>query len=146
MSDFTDVLLLFNYLEDEAMEHLVELDLPGADDGGFRRVSADHPLGHWGGRAGAECHVVAGTFDHLNTVRLRRLLQTVPWKCPHGVQLLLHNENDAIFSLWMLVDERWVEVPLPRTARHPSQGHLRRTDCPDDEFRLDPGEGARAGS
>lgn len=72
------------------------------------------------------------------------LLQAAPWRCPRRVQLLLHNENDALFGLWMLLDERWVEVPLPRTARDPSRRHLRRTDCPDDEFCHDSDEDAHA--
>ncbi|WP_392748968.1 hypothetical protein [Streptomyces sp. LN590] len=139
MSDFTDVLLLFSGLEDDAMEYLVGLDLreQGVGGGDLKRVSADHPSGHWGGHVGAECHAVAGTFNRLDTETLRRRLRAAPWKCPHDVQLLLHNENDVLFGLWMLLDGQWAEVQLPRTERAASRGQLQRTDCPDDEFSAD---------
>ncbi|MFD7229271.1 hypothetical protein [Streptomyces sp. NPDC059881] len=138
MSDFTDVMLLFSYLEDAVLEDIVCLDSidAGLGHGGLKRVSGDHQLGHWGGSLrGAECHVVAGTFNHLNAEKLRRTLQALPWRCPHAVQLLLHNENDALFGVWMLLDGDWAEVTLPRTVRHEARGHLERTDCPDDEYQ-----------
>ncbi|MFG2925582.1 hypothetical protein ACGFYA_29265 [Streptomyces sp. NPDC048305] len=137
MSDFTDVILLFSYLEDSVLEDIVSLDTfdAGLGSGSLKRVSGDQQLGHWGGSLqGAECHVVAGTFNHLNPEKLRRTLRGLPWKCSHAVQLLLHNENDALFGVWMLLDGGWAEVPLPRTVRHEALGHLQRTDCPDDEY------------
>lgn len=135
MSDYTDVLLMFDYLEDEALEALVELDAREAGIGGgeFRRVTDDGPHQHWGGSPqGAECHVVAGTFNHLDAEQLREAVRTLPWVCPHAVQLLVHNENDALFGMWVLLDGHWAEVPIPRTHRG-RRGHLVRSDCPDDE-------------
>ncbi|MGQ4727928.1 MULTISPECIES: hypothetical protein [Streptomyces] len=137
MSDCTDVILLFSYLEDAVMEEIARLDpvLTGLHPRGLKRVSGDEQLGHWGGNPrGAECHVVAGTFNHLDAEKLRATLRTLPWKCPHAVQLLLHNENDAAFGMWMLLDRDWAEVPLPRTVRDGAGGHLRRMDCPDGEY------------
>lgn len=136
MSNYTDVLLLFNYLEDEVLEALVALDVraEGIGGGEFRRVTEDGPHPHWGGSPrGAECHVVAGTFNHLDAEHLRETVRGLPWKCTHSVQLLLHNENDALFGMWVLLDGRWAEVPIPRTGRH-HLGHLERSDCPGDEF------------
>ncbi|MET7584237.1 hypothetical protein [Streptomyces microflavus] len=138
MSDFTDVILLFSYLEDSVLQHIISLDPldAGLHPSGFKRVSGDEQLGHWGGTPrGSECHVLAGTFNHLNTGQLRSTLQQLPWKCPHSVQLLLHNENDALFGMWILLDGHWLEVPIPRTTRRSTDGHLHRTDCPDDEYQ-----------
>ncbi|MGF0175628.1 hypothetical protein ACQF36_35660 [Streptomyces sp. Marseille-Q5077] len=138
MSDFTDVMLLFSSLEDSVLQDIISLDPFDAGLGreGLKRVSGDQQSGRWGGSVlGAECHVVAGTFNHLNAGKLRSKLQELPWKCPHSVQLLLHNENDAVFGMWMLLDGHWLEVSLPRTARHSPGGHLQRTDCPDDEYQ-----------
>ncbi|MFD6655141.1 hypothetical protein ACFWEB_08265 [Streptomyces parvus] len=137
MSNFTDVVLLFSYLEDAVMEEIVRIDpfLTGLHPRGLKRVSGDEQLGHWGGTPrGAECHVVAGTFNHLDAEELRRTLRALPWRCPHAVQLLVHNENDAVFGMWMLLDGDWTEVSLPRTMRQEAGGHLQRTDCPDDEY------------
>ncbi|MFD7855262.1 hypothetical protein ACFV6B_13385 [Streptomyces microflavus] len=138
MSDFTDVILLFSYLEDSVLQHIISLDPldAGLHPSGFKRVTGDQQLGHWGGTPrGAEGHILAGTFNHLNTGQLRSTLQQLPWKCPHSVQLLLHNENDALFGMWILLDGHWLEVPIPRTTRRPADGHLHRTDCPDDEYQ-----------
>ncbi|MET7585101.1 hypothetical protein AB0J30_37225 [Streptomyces microflavus] len=139
MSDFTDVILLFSYLEDSVLQHIISQPCPPRRRTALQRIQvgqrgrAARALGRH--PRGAECHVLAGTFNHLNTGKLRSTLQQLPWKCPHSVQLLLHNENDALFGMWILLDGHWLEVPIPRTTRRPADGHLHRTDCPDDEYQ-----------
>lgn len=44
-------------------------------------------------------------------------LESLPWKSPHSVQVLVHDEEDECFGLWMIHDGKLVEVPLPRTRR-----------------------------
>lgn len=63
-------------------------------------------------------------------------LESLPWPNPHSVQVLIHDEEDHCFGLWMLYDGKLVEVPLPRTRREPFDasvtGVLSRTDYLDE--------------
>lgn len=72
---------------------------------------------------------------------LLKHLASLPWPNPGQVQvqILIHDEEDDCFDLWMIHDGRPVEVPLPRTQRFhspapssqvyaPSPGYLWRTD------------------
>ncbi|MFB7288281.1 hypothetical protein [Actinacidiphila glaucinigra] len=72
-------------------------------------------------------------FWRLNWHGLVAYLESLPWPDPHSVQVLIHDEEDDCFGLWMMYDNRLVEVPLPRTERHPFPGNsvtgvLTRTD------------------
>jgi hypothetical protein len=66
-------------------------------------------------------------------------LESLPWPRPESVQVLIHDEEDDCFGLWMIYDEKLVEVSLPRTRRFygpapenhdfpPSPGYLWRTE------------------
>ncbi|MEU9237607.1 hypothetical protein [Streptomyces subrutilus] len=59
-------------------------------------------------------------------------LEALPWPDPWSVQVLVHDQDDACFGLWMIHDGRLVEVSLPRTRRVPFSdfkfGVLDRTD------------------
>ncbi|MFC5802156.1 hypothetical protein [Streptomyces formicae] len=61
-------------------------------------------------------------------------LESVPWPDPWSVQVLLRDEDDDCFGLWMLHDSKLTEVPLPRTRRRSFRdtrtGVLDRTDRP----------------
>lgn len=70
---------------------------------------------------------------------LLKHLESLPWPLPESVQVLIHDEEDDCFGLWMIHDGRLVEIPLPRTERFhnpappnedfpPSPGYLLRTD------------------
>ncbi|WP_199749129.1 hypothetical protein [Amycolatopsis sp. WAC 01376] len=57
----------------------------------------------------------------------------MPWPDPASLQVLVHDEDDDCFGLWMLYDGELKEVELPRTARRPApessvNGTLSRTD------------------
>jgi hypothetical protein len=49
---------------------------------------------------------------------LLEYLQALPWPRPESLQVLIHDEEDDCFGLWMLYGGRLVEVPLPRTERY----------------------------
>ena len=59
-------------------------------------------------------------------------LQALPWPRPESVQVLIHDEEDDCFGLWMLIDGEFTEVSLPRTKREvygdPPTSYLYRTD------------------
>lgn len=68
-------------------------------------------------------------------------LESLTWLRPERVQVLIHDEEDDCFGLWMMYDGALVEVPLPRAQRFqapapltdefsPSPGCLWRTDGP----------------
>ncbi|MEU3450802.1 hypothetical protein AB0H29_26785 [Streptomyces thermolilacinus] len=70
---------------------------------------------------------------------LLKHLESLPWPRPESVQVLIHDQDDDCFGVWMLHDGKLVEIPLPRTARFhdpapphrhfpPSPGVLFRTD------------------
>ncbi|MFE3640093.1 hypothetical protein ACFXOM_03620 [Streptomyces sp. NPDC059169] len=64
---------------------------------------------------------------------LLRHLESLAWPYPASVQVLMHDEEDDCFGLWMMRDGALVEIPLP--------GH-RRLHPPaptSDEFPPDPG-------
>lgn len=72
-------------------------------------------------------------FMRLNWHGLLAHLESLPWPVPHSVQVLVHDEEDHCFGLWMMYDGRLVEVTLPRTRRDPwpaesVTGVLTRTD------------------
>ncbi|MDX6352945.1 MAG: hypothetical protein QOF84_7735 [Streptomyces sp.] len=72
-------------------------------------------------------------FTRRNWHGLLAHLESLPWPHPHSVQVLVHDEEDDCFGLWMMYDNRLVEVPLPRTERefHPDSsvtGILTRSD------------------
>jgi len=71
---------------------------------------------------------------------LLKHLESLAWPRPESVQVLIHDEEDDCFGLWMIHDGRLVEVPIPRTRRAywsgppvegfpPDPGVLCRTDC-----------------
>jgi hypothetical protein len=60
-------------------------------------------------------------------------LGSLPWPYPQSVQVLIHDEEDDCFGLWMLHDGKLVEIELPRTQRHYGPAPLT------DEFAPEPG-------
>src|SRR5437879_1012798 len=48
---------------------------------------------------------------------LLKELESLAWPRPESVQVLIHDEEDDCFGLWMIHDGHLVEVQLPRTRR-----------------------------
>lgn len=48
---------------------------------------------------------------------LLKQLESLPWPRPETVQVLIHDEEDDCFGLWMIHDGALVEVPLPGSQR-----------------------------
>ncbi|MGW6952873.1 hypothetical protein [Streptomyces xanthophaeus] len=99
----------------------------------FRRVD-DGMFGGWG-RPSEECYAWVIQFGKGDRwTMLLTHLESLPWPDPWSVQVLVHDQDDACFGLWMIHDGRLVEVSLPRTRRVPFStykfGVLDRTDRP----------------
>lgn len=86
-----------------------------------------------GTRDGAlECYLWVIQFRRQNWKNLLEILEHLAWPEPHSVQVLVHDEDDDCFGLWMIYEGRLTEVPLPNTERQPFSdtvtGILTRTD------------------
>ncbi|WP_051797531.1 hypothetical protein [Streptomyces sp. NRRL S-337] len=130
MSRIAEVIVLAQDA-DEVMEPLTRYDDSRTWKGVFHEMS---PGGNYGFGWGAE-------FVRLRSRSgLLRHLESLPWPRPETVQVLIHDEEDDCFGLWMIHDGKLVEIPLPRTRRGfwsgpyddayaPDPGVLYRTDC-----------------
>jgi hypothetical protein len=72
-------------------------------------------------------------FERANWRDLLPHLESLQWPDPYSVQVLIHDEEDDCFGLWMIYDGKLVEVHLPRTVRTPFEdasvtGVLTRSD------------------
>ncbi|NEC07631.1 hypothetical protein [Streptomyces sp. SID7909] len=73
-------------------------------------------------------------FERLRARKgLLRHLESLPWPYPLTVQVLLRDNDDDCFGLWMFQDGRLVEVALPRTER------FHKPAPPNEDFEPDPG-------
>ncbi|MEV4680542.1 hypothetical protein [Streptomyces kurssanovii] len=129
MSRYTEVIVLARRAE-EVMEPLTRPDegrdwhqcFTRVDDGMFEgsRMPSD------------ECYTWVVQFIRHNWHGLLNHLESVAWPDPHSVQVLVRDEDDDCFGLWMIYDGKLVEVSLPRTEREPFSasvtGVLSRTD------------------
>ncbi len=120
MSRIADVIVLAQQA-DEVMEPLTREDDTRTWRGTFYEMS---PGGNWGFGWGAEfvrMHSRSGLLKHL---------ESLPWPRPETVQVLIHDEEDDCFGLWMIHDGRLVEIPLPRTRRPTGAGRTTRNTLP----------------
>ncbi|WP_432158936.1 MULTISPECIES: hypothetical protein [unclassified Streptomyces] len=49
-----------------------------------------------------ECEVWAGALDHADLDALRRRFAETPWRQPNAVQLLVQDQEESFFRLWMI--------------------------------------------
>ncbi|MFB7029461.1 MULTISPECIES: hypothetical protein [unclassified Streptomyces] len=105
MSRFAEVIVLARHAE-EIMEPLTRQD----DSRKWSGCFTDIGHGMFGGWA-------IEFVRRSRWIGLLEHLESLPWPSPHSVQVLVHDEEDECFGLWMIHDGRLVEVPLPRTRR-----------------------------
>ncbi|WP_369213633.1 hypothetical protein [Streptomyces flavofungini] len=130
MSRYAEVIVLARDAE-EVMEPLTRPDperewyqcFTPVDDSVFAGTGPGSPL----------CYAWVVQFVRHNWYLLLDHLQSLPWPDPHSVQVLVRDEEDDCFGLWMLYDGELTEVPLPRTSRRLAPGisvtgTLSRTD------------------
>ncbi|GAA3831524.1 hypothetical protein [Streptomyces chiangmaiensis] len=131
MSRFAQVIVLALGAE-EIMEPLTRDDEERSWRGWFVPVQSQ-----WVGSFGTGW---ATEFERMHSRSgLLKHLESLPWPCPESVQVLIHDQDDDCFGLWMIHDGKLVEIPLPRTQRFhdpappnedypPDPGLLLRTD------------------
>jgi hypothetical protein len=49
-----------------------------------------------------ECRVWAGALNHCDLDALRRRVAETPWREPNVVQLLVMDQEESFFRLWMI--------------------------------------------
>ncbi|MFI9506932.1 hypothetical protein [Nocardia sp. NPDC052566] len=132
MSRFAEVIVLARDAED-VMEHLTEPDEARAWHQCFTRVDDSVFAGTYGGSG--QCYAWVIQFARKTWGGLLPHLESLDWPRPESVQVLVRDEEDDCFGLWMIYDSKLVEVPLPRTHREEYYdsvtGVLIRTDAPD---------------
>lgn len=100
----------------------------------------------WSGQFAAAGHGWVAEFMRRSSwVGLLEDLESQPWPSPHSVQVLIHDEEDDCFGMWMMHDGRLVEVPLPRTSRYFWRNHYTGevdADCPGILMRTDKSGGS----
>ena len=133
MSRFAEVIVLARGAE-SVMEPLTVPDENREWHQCFTPIDDSVFAGRGGGSS--ECYAWVIQFYRHNWGNLLARLESLEWPDPYSVQVLVHDEEDACFGLWMMYDGRLVEVPLPRTERklYPDisvTGVLSRTDQPD---------------
>ncbi|MFG3117700.1 hypothetical protein ACGF4C_25315 [Streptomyces sp. NPDC048197] len=121
MSRIAEVIVLAQSA-DEVMEPLTRYDDSRTWKGVFHAMAPGYGFG-WGAEF-VRMHSRSGLLRHL---------ESLPWPRPETVQVLIHDEEDDCFGLWMIHDGKLVEVPLPRTRRGYWSGPY------DDAYAPDPG-------
>ncbi|MGP4084439.1 hypothetical protein [Streptomyces sp. KR55] len=131
MSRFAEVIVLALDAQD-VMEPLTRDDETRTWRGRFEPIQSQ-----WVGSFGIGW---ATEFERMRSrTGLLRHLESLAWPRPESVQVLIHDQDDDCFGLWMIHDGRLVEIPLPRTERFhlpapqnddypPDPGYLLRTD------------------
>ncbi|MFD6970424.1 hypothetical protein [Streptomyces sp. NPDC059949] len=138
MSRLAEIIVIAHEAE-QVMEHLTQPDpdrewtqrFTRVDEGAFMAdgspLHSRHPT-----LQSERCFMWVVEFTHSTWRGLLTHLESLPWPRPHSVQVLIRDEDDDCFGLWMLYDSRLVEITLPRTSRKPFSdavhGVLSRTD------------------
>ena len=64
------------------------------------------PDNRWGGDKFPECDVYAGALNHADLGALLERFGSTPWRVPAAVQLLVMDQEQMFFRLWMIRDGR----------------------------------------
>jgi ribosomal protein S18 acetylase RimI-like enzyme len=103
--------------------------------------------GTWGGWKNPEYTVFTGVLNHADVDAVVRHVERMPWAYPEFLQLLIQDQEDGFFRLWMFRAGRLVELTPPQQqveeevwprALDGLRGVYLRTALPDDaEFLAD---------
>ncbi|MEU9284860.1 squamosa promoter-binding protein 15 [Streptomyces sp. NPDC048275] len=96
-ADGQNVEALSDWLRDEAPRR-EQPDVLGV--GSLRLITG--PDGAWGGGKNPECEVWAGALNHADLDELRRRFAGTPWREPNAAQLLIMDQEEVFFRLWMI--------------------------------------------
>ena len=103
MSTITNVILTCAKSDAELVAHRIDFD-PSPYRTQTLRVLSDHNVGaFWGGTAQPTCTVLAAAFlESVIGQQVRDHLVKVKWSEPAAVRLLIQEQGDAAFSVYVL--------------------------------------------
>ncbi|WP_327141036.1 hypothetical protein [Nocardia sp. NBC_01327] len=131
MSRFAEVIVLARDAE-KVMQHLTVPDDGREWHQCFTPVDDSVFEGRHHGSS--DCYMWVIQFYRHNWTGLLGYLESLNWPDPFSVQVLVRDQDDSCFGLWMIYDGKLSEVPLPRTRRTEFKfsvtGFLSRTDDP----------------
>ncbi|WP_327415521.1 hypothetical protein [Streptomyces sp. NBC_01233] len=128
MSRMAQIIVLARY-EDEVMEPLTRYDETRTWRGRFEQIP-DWFVGGW----------YIEFYREGQRRGVLKDLESLPWNNPECVQVMLHDEEDDCFGLWMFRDGALVEVGVPGTERfHDAPPSWRTSPHPGVLFRTDLG-------
>jgi len=68
-------------------------------------------------KGSSDCYMWVIQFYRPNWRGLLTHLEGLAWPDPYSVQILIRDEEDDLFGLWMMMNGRLTEVQLARTRR-----------------------------
>lgn len=71
-------------------------------------------------RGSGDCYMWVAQFPRATWWGLLAYLEGLKWPDPYSVQVLICDEEDDCFGLWMLLGGKMTEIPLGSTERIPS--------------------------
>lgn len=87
---------------------------PGATGVGFLRdITASGAPHGWGGFKSPECDIWAGALNHADLDAVVAKVASLPWGYPAAVQLLLMDQEETYFRLWMWRDGEFKQYAPP---------------------------------
>lgn len=98
MVDNVNVEALSEWLRTEAPRQAQ----PEAHGVGFLKLITDAGNNQWGGWKQPECQMWAGALNHADLDALRQRFFETPWREPNMVQLLVMDQEENFFRMWMI--------------------------------------------
>ncbi|MFJ8085259.1 squamosa promoter-binding protein 15 [Streptomyces sp. NPDC096205] len=91
----------------EALSEWLQTQAPRRDQAEVRGVGFLNSLtsaetNQWGGWKQPECEVWAGALNHADLDALRQRVFETPWREPNLVQLLVMDQEEGFFRMWMI--------------------------------------------
>lgn len=77
--------------------------VPGLGVGFLNDLTSD-PDNAWGGPKQPECDVWGGALNHADLDAVVAKFAVLPWRIPAAAQLLVMDQEQSYFRLWMLRD------------------------------------------
>ncbi|WP_198654207.1 MULTISPECIES: hypothetical protein [Nocardia] len=130
MSRFAEVVVLAR----EAMEVMEHLTVPAPEREWHQCFTpVDDSVFEGTCNGSSDCYLWVAQFYRRNWTGLLAHLEGLEWPDPHSVQVMIRDEEDDLFGLWMMIDGHLTEIHLARTERLPDPesitgGVLKRVD------------------
>ncbi|WP_331738205.1 hypothetical protein [Embleya sp. NBC_00896] len=130
MSRDAEIIVLARDAE-AVMEHLTT-DEFAQEWGGHKFFPIDNEMFRAMKSGSKLCYMWIIQFTRQNWYGIFEYLQGIEWPDPHSVQVLVRDQDDDCFGLWMIFNGKLTEVTLPATERTDTDyievGCLSRTD------------------